>query len=71
MSWENDYLMHKAHYQDLIKQAEQERLIESLKISDQPARHRQIAGWMGAQLVKWGAELQQYADQEYRRRRLT
>jgi hypothetical protein len=62
MSWEIDYLMRVTHYQDLIEQAEKERLIASFKESNQPAPHRQLAGWMGAQLVKWGAELQQYAD---------
>jgi hypothetical protein len=65
MNLEVEYLMRKEQYQDLIQTVEKDRLIQLAKqqqFGRQSAIHRQIVGWVGVQLVKWGAKLQQYAE---------
>lgn len=62
MSLQIDYLVRKEQYQDLIREAEREWLYEMVKQqSNQPLALRQVAGWLGAQMVKWGSALQNYA----------
>jgi hypothetical protein len=62
MSWEIDYLVRQEQYQDLMRQAERDWLCEAVRRQNsQPPLFRQVAGWLGAQMVKWGAALQNYA----------
>lgn len=50
----------RERYKDLLKEAEQIRLIKSLRYRRE--RRREIfaglAYWLGTQMVKWGAKLQ-------------
>lgn len=61
MSLQIEYLMRKEQYQDMIRAAQQDQLIQMVKQqSSQPPFHRQIIGWLGAQMVNWGTSLQHY-----------
>ncbi len=62
MSLQVDYLVRKEQYQDLIQQAEKDWLCQVAKQQNsQPPAFRQVIGWLGAQMIKWGATLQNYA----------
>lgn len=62
MSLQIDYQVRREQYQDLIREAEQDRLYQVVKQQNsQPPAHRQVVGWLGAQMVKWGATLQDYS----------
>lgn len=62
MSLQIDYQVRKEQYQDLIREAEQDRLYQAVKQQNsQPPVFRQVVGCLGAQMVKWGAALQDYA----------
>jgi hypothetical protein len=58
MSLQLDYLVRKERYQDFIREAEREGLRQMVK---QPSIHQQVVRWLGAQMVKWGSTLQNYA----------
>ena len=58
----NDFLIRGEHYKDLLREAERERLIRAAGLW-QPGDwglHRKAAGWIGAQMVRWGWKLQSY-----------
>jgi hypothetical protein len=58
-----DPLVQQEHYKDLLQEAEHERLIQAAGFQ-QPGNwrlHRKVAGWIGAQMVRWGGKLQSYA----------
>ena len=58
----NDFLIRGEHYKDLLREAERERLIRAAGLG-QPGDgglHRQVAGRIGAQMVRWGRKLQSY-----------
>lgn len=59
-----DYLVQKEKYQDLIRAAEQDRLLQVVKQQNTShgGLHRNLVGWIGLQLVKWGSKLQQYGS---------
>ncbi|MBE7470697.1 MAG: hypothetical protein DPW09_18005 [Anaerolineae bacterium] len=59
-----DYLVQKEKYQDLIRAAEQDRLLQVVKQQNTShgGLHRNLAAWIGLQLVKWGSKLQQYGS---------
>lgn len=49
-------------YEDMIRQAEQRRLIRTAR-AQQPRKrrwHRQFAGWVGGRMVAWGWRLQRH-----------
>lgn len=57
---EQDWLAHFERYKDLLREAEQERLIRSAGLR-QPRRwsvNSRVVGWAGEQLVRWGWMLQ-------------
>lgn len=55
-------LIAKERYKDLLWEAEQERLIQAAGLRQPGYRrvHRKLAGWIGAQMVRWGSKLQSY-----------
>ena len=58
----NDFLIRGEHYKDLLREAERERLIRAAGLG-QPGDGgllRQVVGWIGAQMVRWGSKLQRY-----------
>lgn len=59
-----DLLVQREHYKDLLQEAEYERLIRAAGLR-QPGNwrlHRKVAGWIGAQMVRWGWKLQSYGN---------
>jgi hypothetical protein len=64
MSLQIDYLVQKEKFNDLMREAEQERLLLTIKLQKRGQRslHRNIAAWVGVQMVKWGAKLQHYGS---------
>jgi hypothetical protein len=64
MSLQMDYLVQKEKFNDLMQEAEQERLLQIAKLQqpDQRGLHRNLAAWIGVQMVKWGAKLQHYGS---------
>jgi hypothetical protein len=62
MSLQIDYQVRKEQYQDLIRQAEEDWLRQEVKRQNsQPSTFQQVVGWLGVQMVRWGAALQDYA----------
>lgn len=59
-----DYLVQKEKYQDMIRAAEQDRLLQIVKQQNtsHSSLHRNLVGWIGLQMVKWGSRLQQYSS---------
>jgi hypothetical protein len=57
-----DFLTRKERCQDLMREAEQERLIGIAKLqqSKQPGSWQRVVHWMGIQLIKLGLKLQDY-----------
>jgi hypothetical protein len=58
-----DLAIHRERYKDLLREAEQERLVQAAGLR-QPGNwklHRTVAGWIGAQMVKWGRKLERYS----------
>jgi hypothetical protein len=58
-----DVLVRQEHYKDLLQEAKRERLIRAagLRQHGNWKLHRKVADWIGAQMVRWGYELQCYA----------
>ena len=57
-----DFLAYQEHYKDLLRELEHERLIRAAG-RRQPGNwklRRKVAGWIGAQMVRWGCKLQSY-----------
>jgi hypothetical protein len=54
-----DILVRQERYQDWIRQAEKEWLIEAIKRqpNNQPGLPRQITKWLGTYLARWGSKL--------------
>jgi len=55
-----DFQIHQERYKEFLQEAEQERLIRAAGLR-QPGNWklpRQVADWIGAQLVSWGYKLQ-------------
>ena len=59
-----DLLVQREHYKDLLQEAEYERLIRAAGLRQPGNRklHRKVAGWIGAQMVRWGWKLQSYGN---------
>jgi len=57
-----DLLVRQEQYKDLLREAEQERLIRDAGLwhSDNWRLHRKVADWIGDQMVRWGCKLQSY-----------
>jgi len=59
--YQQDIVMRREQYQDLLRQAKLERLIRVAR--PRPAAsvrlHRKAARWLGARLVSWGQNLLQ------------
>jgi hypothetical protein len=55
-----DFLVRQEQYQDLLREAEKERLIQAAELhrSDRWGLPRQTANWLGTYVVKWGLKLQ-------------
>jgi hypothetical protein len=64
MSLQLDYLVQKEKFNDLMREAEQERLLLTIKLQNRGQRslHRNLAAWVGVQMVKWGSRLQHYGS---------
>ena len=56
-----DYLVHQEQYKDLLREAENERLIRTAGLHNSGGRklNLRISNWLGAKLVGWGMNLQQ------------
>jgi hypothetical protein len=52
--------MRQGQYQDLLREAEKERLIQSVQLqsSSKWGLPQQAANWLGTYVVKWGLKLQ-------------
>lgn len=57
---QGDFLVRQEQYQDLLREAEKERLIQAAELSrnGQWGLLRQTATWLGPYVVKWGLKLQ-------------
>jgi hypothetical protein len=57
-----DFLARKERCQDLMREAEQERLVEVAKLQqpNQPSLWPRVVRWIGIQLIKLGLKLQSY-----------
>lgn len=57
---QGDFLVRQEQYQDLLREAEQERLIQAAELSQngQWGWPRQTTHWLGTYVVKWGLKLQ-------------
>ena len=57
---QGDFRMRQEQYQDLLREAEKERLLQSAQLqpSSQWSLPRQTANWLGTHVVKWGLKLQ-------------
>jgi hypothetical protein len=55
-----DYLVRHEQYQDLLREAEKERLVQAaeLRQAGKWGLPWQTAHWMGSYIVKWGLKLQ-------------
>lgn len=55
-----DFLVRQEQYQDLLREAEQERLIQAAELPQvgKWGSPRQTAHWLGTYVVKWGLKLQ-------------
>lgn len=61
MSLHVDYLVRKEQYQDMIRAAQQDQIIQRAKQYNYKLPWpRQMAAWLGAQMVNWGMALQDY-----------
>jgi hypothetical protein len=60
---DGDLIHYRKRYKDLLQAAEKERLIRAagLRQSGHGRLRRTLAGWLGAQMVKWGRKLQRYS----------
>ncbi|MBI1880498.1 MAG: hypothetical protein HYR94_20155 [Chloroflexi bacterium] len=58
------YLIQKQKFQDMLRAAEQDRLLQQAQLHKpgQTGLHRNLVAWMGVQMVKWGAKLQRYGS---------
>lgn len=54
------YVVRYEQYQDWLREAAQERLIEAVKLAQvhEPGLLRRTANWLGTYVVKWGLKLQ-------------
>jgi hypothetical protein len=59
-----DYLVQREKYQDLIRAAEQDRLLRTFKQQQagQPGLYRSLANRVGVLMVTWGSKLQKYGS---------
>lgn len=57
-----DYLAQKERVRDMLRAAERDRLVQMAKQqkANPQGWHRNLAAWMGVQMVRWGSKLQQY-----------
>lgn len=54
----SSFLIQRERYKDLLREAEQERMIRTAQDGRLPDRSlRKIAGWIGAQMIKVGHRL--------------
>jgi hypothetical protein len=58
------YLIQKEKIKDMLRAAEKDHLLQQAKLhkSGQLGLYRNMAAWMGAQMMKWGAKLHQYGS---------
>ena len=54
-----DFLVLQEQYQDLLREPKQQRMIKAA--GSRPGRYWGIAGWIGAQAMKWSSTLRGYA----------
>jgi hypothetical protein len=52
------YLAHRERYEALLKEAAQERLVQSSKLHQTSNTSITAIHWIGLQMVKWGCILQ-------------
>jgi hypothetical protein len=62
-------IIQKERVQEMIRAAEQERLLQMAKpqSTGQPALRHSLAAWLGSQMVRWGSKLQQYGSASLRK----
>jgi hypothetical protein len=61
---QGDFWMRQEQYQDLLREAEKERLLQSARLqpSSQWGLPRQTIKWLGTYVVKWGLKLQVHSS---------
>jgi len=57
-------IIQKERVQEMLRAAEQERLLQMTKPqrTGQLALRQSLAAWLGVQMVSWGSKLQQYGS---------
>ena len=57
-----DYEMIRRGHEELLRQAEQERMLREAMVRDWTNRgyHRRFANWPGSQIVRWGRKLKNF-----------
>ncbi len=60
-----DYLARKARYDDLIKEAEQARLVNEIEATNRSNKqtYRKLIGQLGSQMIHLGEKLEDYGTQ--------
>jgi|GEM_PF-2434384 len=58
---ESDFQVRREQYKDLLREAENERLIRTAGLHSSGGRklNLSLSNWLGAKLVSWGMNLQQ------------
>ena len=61
ISW-NDYLVKQERYQDLLREAERQRLVRRVLAGRQRRQraHCRAMNWLGRRMVAWGQRLQEH-----------
>lgn len=62
LSPELHYLVSQEQHKDRLRDLEHQQLLQAagLQAGVNFKPHRQAAGWLGSQMVKWGSKLQSY-----------
>ena len=58
---DKDFLARKEYYKELHREAERVRLVEEIRLQNSNAKtiRRELLGWIGDQLIRWGLKLKQ------------
>lgn len=55
-----DYLVRKERYDEIVRQAEKDRLIRLIRPSLSLYVYRRLIRRIGSQMIRWGLKLQRY-----------
>lgn len=63
----NDYAIFERRQAELLKEAENERLLRQAKSDGSGTLSHRGAFWLGAHLVRWGQNLERFGTRAHRR----